>query len=210
MNFGKLLAASKNIFGGGKVVVYRANRHVYLPKFNGEKNPFLPKAATGSERGAEQGAANGAGLEPKPAEAKSAAPKQTVVSPVAAPAAQAAVAVAAVNRTKAAGPAKVTVSQAAPTASLNRMQPSAQPSAQPANWTEKWNPFRSSAPVKSAGHPGVPAVQEELSLDAVKVLHNDLSDADVEVVPVKSRTVAAAAGSPTMAGLFNEQLLTTA
>jgi len=30
-------------------------------------------------------------------------------------------------------------------------------------------------------------VQAELSLDTVKVLHNDLSDADVEVVPIKSR-----------------------
>ena len=33
-----------------------------------------------------------------------------------------------------------------------------------------------------------PSVQTELSLDGVKVVHNDLSDADVEVVPVKSRT----------------------
>jgi hypothetical protein len=33
-------------------------------------------------------------------------------------------------------------------------------------------------------------VQTELSLNAVKVLHNDLSDADVEIVPVKSRTMA--------------------
>jgi hypothetical protein len=35
-------------------------------------------------------------------------------------------------------------------------------------------------------------VQSELSLDSVKVMHNDLSDADVEVVPIKSRT----AGEP--------------
>ncbi len=33
-------------------------------------------------------------------------------------------------------------------------------------------------------------VQTEMSLQAVKVLHNDLTDADVEVVPVKSRTLA--------------------
>jgi hypothetical protein len=33
-------------------------------------------------------------------------------------------------------------------------------------------------------------VQSELSLDSVKVVHNDLSDADVEVVPIKSRTAA--------------------
>ena len=31
-------------------------------------------------------------------------------------------------------------------------------------------------------------MQAELSLDRVKVVHNDLSDADVEIVPIKSRT----------------------
>ena len=36
-------------------------------------------------------------------------------------------------------------------------------------------------------------VQSELSLDGVKVVHNDLSDADVEVVPMKSRAAAEAA-----------------
>ncbi len=34
------------------------------------------------------------------------------------------------------------------------------------------------------------AVQPEFSLDAVKVVHNDLADADVEIVPVKSHAVA--------------------
>jgi hypothetical protein len=56
-----------------------------------------------------------------------------------------------------------------------------------ASWTERLNPFRTPAPVAA---PMLNAVQTELSLDAVKVLHNDLSDADVEVVPVKSRTMA--------------------
>ena len=32
-------------------------------------------------------------------------------------------------------------------------------------------------------------MQSELSLEGVKVVHNDLSDADVKVVPIKSRTV---------------------
>ena len=31
-------------------------------------------------------------------------------------------------------------------------------------------------------------LQAELSLDRVKVVHNDLTDADVEIVPIKSRT----------------------
>ena len=36
-------------------------------------------------------------------------------------------------------------------------------------------------------------LQAELSLDRVKVVHNDLSDADVEIVPIKSRPAPEAA-----------------
>jgi hypothetical protein len=53
------------------------------------------------------------------------------------------------------------------------------------NWKDKLNPFR--APQPSA--PMVNVVQVELSLESVKVVHNDLADADIEVVPVKSRTI---------------------
>ena len=53
------------------------------------------------------------------------------------------------------------------------------------SWTEKLNPFRAVKPVTAPAP--VATVQVELSLDAVKVVHNDLSDADVEVVPMKSR-----------------------
>jgi hypothetical protein len=55
------------------------------------------------------------------------------------------------------------------------------------SWKDKLNPFRAPEPVRPAP---VSAVQVELSLEAVKVVHNDLADADIEVVPVKSRTVA--------------------
>jgi hypothetical protein len=58
--------------------------------------------------------------------------------------------------------------------------------AQPApSWKDKLNPFR--APAPSA--PPVKVVQAELSLESVKVVHNDLADADIEVVPVKSQTI---------------------
>jgi len=55
------------------------------------------------------------------------------------------------------------------------------------SWTSKFNPisiWREAHPAENAPTP----VQSELSLDSVKVVHNDLSDADVEVVPMKSRT----------------------
>jgi len=62
-----------------------------------------------------------------------------------------------------------------------------------AGWADKLNPFRAPQP---AAAPLVSAVQPELSLNAVKVLHNDLSDADVEVVPVKSRPAKPVAARP--------------
>jgi hypothetical protein len=68
--------------------------------------------------------------------------------------------------------------------------------ARSAGWTERFNPFRGPEPVAPAL---VKPVQTELSLQAVKVLHNDLSDADVEVVPVKSRTLAPAAAPQLLA-----------
>ena len=54
-------------------------------------------------------------------------------------------------------------------------------------WVNKLNPaaiFR--AAPSSAGKIATP-VQVELSLEKVKVVHNDLTDADVEIVPMKSR-----------------------
>ena len=53
-------------------------------------------------------------------------------------------------------------------------------------WISKLNPvsiFRAAPPTASGATP----VQVELSLEKVKVVHNDLSDAEVEVVPMKSR-----------------------
>ena len=57
-----------------------------------------------------------------------------------------------------------------------------------ATWTTKLNPMtmlRSSP--DDAGVFSRPTVQSELSLDSVKVVHNDLTDAEVEIIPVKSR-----------------------
>ena len=60
-----------------------------------------------------------------------------------------------------------------------------------ASWTAKLNPASIwRGPRPEAKNDSPPAVQAELSLDAVKVVHNDLTDADVEVVPFKSRPAA--------------------
>jgi len=56
------------------------------------------------------------------------------------------------------------------------------------SWTSKLNPaslWRSSS-AGSTANVSQP-VQTELSLDKVKVVHNDLTDAEVEIVPMKSR-----------------------
>jgi hypothetical protein len=61
-----------------------------------------------------------------------------------------------------------------------------------AAWTSKLNPasvWRS--PKAEAENFARPEIQAELSLDTVKVVHNDLSDADVEIVPIKSRAMPA-------------------
>jgi len=61
------------------------------------------------------------------------------------------------------------------------------------NWISKLNPIsiwrgsRFPAPPKAQC-----PLQAELSLDRVKVVHNDLTDADVEIVPIKSRTMSEA------------------
>ncbi len=54
----------------------------------------------------------------------------------------------------------------------------------PGRWTFKRNPFSSRAVTVAVQ----PAVQSELSLEAVKVVRNDLSDADLELVPLLKRT----------------------
>ena len=79
--------------------------------------------------------------------------------------------------------------KAAPVAAKTQKIPPWPPApARASVWAGRLNPvslWRGAPPVEETR----PPVQSELSLDAVKVLHNDLSDADVQVVPVKSRTV---------------------
>jgi hypothetical protein len=53
-------------------------------------------------------------------------------------------------------------------------------------WADRLNPMALlRGPATDATQP---VFQAELSLDSVKVVHNDLTDAEVEVVPVKSRS----------------------
>jgi hypothetical protein len=140
MNLGKLLVAGKSVINGCAEVSYRANRHVYLPKFGLVQNPFK-----------------------SPDEAEPAKPAvEAITTPI-----------------KKAG---------TPVAAKTQKIPPWPRSTRATSWASKLNPismWRGSAPAA----PSAPCpVQSELLLDSVKVVHNDLSDADVEVVPIKSRT----------------------
>jgi hypothetical protein len=55
---------------------------------------------------------------------------------------------------------------------------------------------KAGSPDKSVKNQKGTATQTELSLDSVKVVHNDLSDVDVEVVPIKSRSAATELPTP--------------
>jgi hypothetical protein len=81
---------------------------------------------------------------------------------------------------------KVSVPVAAKTQKISTMPAVAAAKPARAGWTTKLNPFRAPEPVA----PPAMAVQPEFSLDTVKVVHNDLADADIEIVPVKSHAAA--------------------
>jgi hypothetical protein len=145
MNLGKLLVAGKSIINGRAQVLYRANKHIYLPKFGPTQNPFQPSAGTPAA---------------EPAPDAVAWPAQKTAPPVA--------------------------------AKTQKLPPWSPGPARAISWASKLNPisiWREARPAEAAPQP----VQSELSLDSVKVVHNDLSDADVEVVPMKSRTANPAA-----------------
>jgi hypothetical protein len=83
---------------------------------------------------------------------------------------------------------KISDSRAIVAAAIPRAPKAPAPAPVPAkpskeSWTAKLNPFRPSAP---AAPPAAVQPELSLSLDSVKVVHNDLADADVEIVPVKS------------------------
>ena len=190
MKLGKLLAAGKSMMDVHKEVSYRSSKQIYLPKFISEKNPFQREATMPS-----------AAVEPKaPAE-----PQPSLQEP-ARPANVFNSAPAAVTTP---GPTRVVPPEkpaAAPAKNIASAKPQPQPLPAAAashekksGWANKFNPmaiFKSTpakAPApfsqKAADKAQKPAAtQTELSLDTVRVVQNDLSDADVEIVPMKSRS----------------------
>ena len=175
MKLGKLLAASTSIMKGQMDVSYRSSKQIYLPKFVSPKNPFQQPAAQPVEEAsgpdevppAAEGASKPAAA---PSSGEDAAPGPTRLAPPEAP-------VAAPIKTVAAKTQKI------PSVSDKK-----------SSWAGKFSPksiFKAVAKPNSdlEGKTQKPMeTQTELSLDSVRVVHNDLSDVDVEVVPMKSRS----------------------
>jgi hypothetical protein len=61
-------------------------------------------------------------------------------------------------------------------------------------WASKFNPVSIFRDATTPSNKLTASVQTELSLEKVKVVHNDLTDADVEIVPIKSRPAREPAG----------------
>jgi hypothetical protein len=181
MKLGKLLAAGKSIMDVRKEVSYRSSRQVYLPKFISEKNPFQHEAARPAANAAPEIC-----VEPQPSLPEPAKPVAVFNS--------APVAVATPGPTRLAPPEKPVAAPVKP-----QPRPAAAAHEKKSGWTHKFNPMAifKSTPAKAASPFGQnvtdkthkPAtMQTELSLDTVRVVQNDLRDADVEVVPMKSRS----------------------
>ena len=186
MKLGTLLAAGKSLALGRRgESPYRANKQVYLPKFSSPKNPFAAPAETEAETETAGPAAENAGAAPVKNEAATKTQKIPTLP-------------FAVDQQAAAVP-----EPAVPFKKPGRSS----------KWMSRLNPFAAGSPFPAArgGNAKTP-VQAELSLDAVKVLRNDLSDVDVEVVPLKSRP-ASEAGQPDLGtakkswGLLGERFL---
>jgi len=167
MKLGTLLAAGKSLALGRRGEnPYRAKKQFYLPRFGSPKNPFV--------------SANQAGGAIPPEEA-AAAPVKTPITVVAAK----------TQKLPTFSPAPRAVNNGS--ATVKKPDLPARKPRRSLNWMSRLNPFRSGMPSPAAaGKNAKTAVQAELSLDAVKVLRNDLSDVDVEVVPLKSRPASAA------------------
>jgi hypothetical protein len=176
MKLGKLLAASTSIMKGQMDVSYRSSKQIYLPKFVSPKNPFqaqAPQSAGETVSEADSPAVSEETSKPAvaPSSEQDLAPRPTRLAPPETP-------VAAPIKTVAAKTQKIPLSI----------------SQKKSGWAGKFSPQSIFKAVAKAD-PGTTGktqkpmeTQTELSLDSVRVVHNDLSDVDVEVVPMKSRS----------------------
>jgi hypothetical protein len=175
MSLGKLLTTGKSLVGLSHANSRYQLQKGALPKFESAKNPFAAKAAA------------------EPAEREPQLPKLSPAEAVAAESKEA-------PRLSTLG--ALIVDREAAVANRNAQPAEPAKVSEPAkvaapvdSWLKKINPmvwFRNGKEVESKpaiarfSKPHAP-IQGELSLDNIKVMRNDLSEADVEVVPAKAR-----------------------
>lgn len=173
MKFGKLLAAGKSWAGGPGSGRYQMREGLQLPKFISPKNPFKPEAAASPAPSATVAVAPATIMTPQPAPV---APQALMTPPTSLRAKMARINWK--NRAQQAG-------RTAGRLSVKLAQGTGAGLQRAALFCMDHNPFSAIGRPKLPGIPrfGKPAVQGELSLDRVKVVRNDLTHADLEVVP---------------------------
>jgi hypothetical protein len=181
MSLLRLLATGKSLVGMPNTNSrYQMRTRNLLPKFGSAKNPFAPPPPPSSESPGPTNNSTPAKLEtaslfePAAPEAVPTKPvKPVAVKESKTPPPQAAVP---------APPVKVEARQATKPAPV---APSGKPT-RVAGWVKKLNPLSLLPPWRGDGNRGRPArkhVQTELTLEKVRVVRNDLSDMDFEIVP---------------------------
>ena len=216
MKLGKLLAAGKSIMNGRTEVSYRSSKQIYLPKFGSPKNPFKPETSEQSAEAAPPSVvteprASASGSETI-ARAVAVSVTETTTEtppPISRDGRETAVGHNATCSSAFAAPKRSESESttqrfsAAKSSGDNSPAPNPQSAVVVAQTVRvpklsRFNPLlilRDALPGGKAkdsakmvkGQKGTP-MQAELSLDTVRVVHNDLSDVDVEVVPIKSRS----------------------
>jgi hypothetical protein len=162
MSFGKLLAAGKSVAGAGGGFRYKADPRVFLPKFISPKNPFVSASDKDSTAPAMSPVAHSQNPSHPAAEAG----------------------------TQSATPVRFeTVAARAPM--WKRFSGAIDAAG---GLLHKFNPLKIIGRKRSQSKSMVPRfgklpVQEEFSLDRVRVVRNDLSDADLEIVSGRERSV---------------------
>ena len=200
MSLLRLLAAGRSLVGMKDITArYRMRTAALLPKFGSPKNPFAAPAKTEPK--------------PRPGIAPAAVPAQTKPEPVKmetvplfdgkpktppAPAAPKTP----VAPVKATEPLREAIQPARPELKSKPARPvaAARKPAAFGGWVTRINPLpllrllKPGANKSPKPRPARAAVQGELSLEKVKVVRNDLNDADVELLPARS-TVTVSASS---------------
>jgi hypothetical protein len=167
MSLGRLLTSGKSLIGLKDLDNrYRMRQGARLPKFGSPRNPFLAKTDTAATGPASQ--ADPAEPGPTPAERAAAKLKDTRRLPTIS------LLTGAAMDSKLGWFAKLAAWAGA---LAGRVAP------------RSWRQHAQAMPKAATAVSSIPApVQGELSLDRVKVVRNDLNDADVEVVPAKAPT----------------------